>query len=92
MVIGYVLNNNVLFWLCLYMCCRKPVCWADPNAFWPGREDHVRLFLPVMTRSPAMVLFQRIEHTVVPSPGHWPVNHLGYSTSGDIEAHKTYSL
>ncbi|XP_016127595.1 EF-hand calcium-binding domain-containing protein 12 isoform X1 [Sinocyclocheilus grahami] len=71
---------------------KHPVCWVDPNAFWPGREDHVRLFLPVMTSSPAMVLFQRIEHTVVPSPGHWPVNHLGYSTSGDIEAHKTYSL
>ncbi|XP_026069077.1 EF-hand calcium-binding domain-containing protein 12 [Carassius auratus] len=71
---------------------KQPVCWADPNAFWPGREDHVRLFLPVKTSSPAMVLFQRIETTVLPSPGHWPVNHLGYSTSGDIEARKTYTL
>lgn len=66
--------------------------WADSNAFWPGKEDHVRLFLPVKTSSPAMVLFQRIERTAVPSPGHWPVNHLGYSTSGDIEARKMYSL
>ncbi|KTG37791.1 hypothetical protein cypCar_00006820 [Cyprinus carpio] len=71
---------------------KQPVCWADPNAFWPGREDHVRLFLPVMTSSPAMALFQRIETTVLPSPGHWPVNHLGYSTSGDIEARKMYTL
>ncbi|XP_050968417.1 EF-hand calcium-binding domain-containing protein 12 [Labeo rohita] len=71
---------------------KQSVCWADPNAFWPGREDHVRLFLPVMTSSAAMVLFQRIERTAVPSPGHWPVNHLGYSTSGDIEACKTYTL
>ncbi|XP_073708664.1 EF-hand calcium-binding domain-containing protein 12 [Garra rufa] len=62
------------------------------NAFWPGREDHVRLFLPVITSSPAMVLFRRVEHTAVPSPGHWPVNHLGYSTSGDIEARKVYTL
>nr|XP_005166153.2 uncharacterized protein si:dkey-197j19.5 isoform X2 [Danio rerio] len=66
--------------------------WADSNAFWPGKEDHVRLFLPVKTSSPAMVLFQHIERTAVPSPGHWPVNHLGYSTSGDIEARKMYSL
>ncbi|KAK2889360.1 hypothetical protein Q8A67_014735 [Cirrhinus molitorella] len=71
---------------------KQSVCWADPNAFWPGKEDHVRLFLPVMTSSPAMVLFQRIERTAVPSPGHWPVNHLGYSTSGDIDARKMYTL
>ncbi|XP_043098492.1 uncharacterized protein si:dkey-197j19.5 [Puntigrus tetrazona] len=70
----------------------KPVCWTDSNPFWPGKEDHVRLFLPVMTSSPATVLFQRIKHTVAPSPGHWPVNHLGYSTSGDIESRKIYSL
>jgi len=76
------------------MCCRKKqsIRWADPNAFWPGKEDHVRLFLPVVTNSPAKVLFQRIERTVAPSPGNWPVNHLGYSTSGDIEARKMYSL
>ncbi|XP_056316710.1 uncharacterized protein si:dkey-197j19.5 [Danio aesculapii] len=71
---------------------KQSIGWADPNAFWPGKEDHVRLFLPVKTSSPAMVLFQRIERTVVPSPGHWPVNHLGYSTSGDIEARKIYNL
>ncbi|XP_067316158.1 EF-hand calcium-binding domain-containing protein 12 isoform X3 [Pseudorasbora parva] len=71
---------------------KQSLRWADPNAFWPGKEDHVRLFLPVMTSSPAMVLFQRIERTVAPSPGHWPVNHLGYSTSGDIEACKMYTL
>ncbi|KAA0713052.1 hypothetical protein E1301_Tti016459 [Triplophysa tibetana] len=68
------------------------VRWADPNAFWPGREDHVRLLLPVMTRSPAMVLFQHIERSAAPSPGNWPINHLGYSTSGDIEACKIYTL
>ncbi|KAK7144962.1 hypothetical protein R3I94_011143 [Phoxinus phoxinus] len=71
---------------------KQSIRWADPNAFWPGKEDHVRLFLPVVTNSPAMVLFQRIERTVAPSPGHWPVNHLGYSTSGDIEARKMYTL
>ncbi|KAK9973487.1 hypothetical protein ABG768_024214 [Culter alburnus] len=71
---------------------KQSIRWADPNAFWPGKEDHVRLFLPVMTSSPAMVLFQHIERTVAPSPGHWPVNHLGYSTSGDIEARKIYTL
>lgn len=71
---------------------KRSIRWADPNAFWPGKEDHVRLFLPVVTNSPAMVLFQRIERTVAPSPGNWPINHLGYSTSGDIEARKMYTL
>ncbi|XP_056109840.1 EF-hand calcium-binding domain-containing protein 12 [Rhinichthys klamathensis goyatoka] len=71
---------------------KQSIRWADPNAFWPGKEDHVRLFLPVVTNSPAMVLFQRIDRAVAPSPGNWPVNHLGYSTSGDIEARKMYTL
>lgn len=78
--------------VCIYGRNKQTVRWADPNAFWPGREDRVRLFLPVMTRSPAKVLFQRIKHSAAPSPGHWPINHLGYSTSGDIEARKIYTL
>ncbi|XP_065128760.1 EF-hand calcium-binding domain-containing protein 12 isoform X1 [Paramisgurnus dabryanus] len=71
---------------------KKSIGWADPNAFWPGREDHVRLFLPLMPWSPASVLFQCIEHSSAPSSGSWPINHLGYSTSGDIEACKKYTL
>nr|XP_055069706.1 EF-hand calcium-binding domain-containing protein 12 [Misgurnus anguillicaudatus] len=71
---------------------KKSIRWADPNAFWPGREDHVRLYLPLMPRSPASVLFRCIEHSAAPSPGNWPINHLGYSTSGDIEACKKYTL
>lgn len=89
-----LLNKNVFVFVCIYIYGRnkQSVRWADPNAFWPGREDHVRLLLPVMTRSPAMVLFQHIEHSATPSPGSWPINHLGYSTSGDIEACKIYTL
>ncbi|KAL6457959.1 hypothetical protein MHYP_G00331890 [Metynnis hypsauchen] len=65
---------------------------ADPNAFWPGHDGHVRLYQPVMSNHPESVLFQLIVHTPAPSPGHWPVNQAGYFTSGDISAHKTYIL
>ncbi|TRY55005.1 hypothetical protein DNTS_020746, partial [Danionella cerebrum] len=46
--------------------------WADPNAFWPGKEDNVRLYLPMVERSTAMALFQRIDCTPAPGVGHWP--------------------
>ncbi|XP_030632927.1 EF-hand calcium-binding domain-containing protein 12 [Chanos chanos] len=65
---------------------------ADPNAFWPGREEHVRLYLPQVGFSPGGVLFQCIQHTPAPSPGNWPVSPQGYSTSGDIDGHKVYTL
>ncbi|XP_010879882.1 uncharacterized protein si:dkey-197j19.5 isoform X2 [Esox lucius] len=65
---------------------------ADPNAFWPGQDNHVRLYLPRMGLSPEGVLFEHIVHSPAPSPCTWPINNRGYSTSGDIEGHKTYIL
>ncbi|XP_066520142.1 uncharacterized protein si:dkey-197j19.5 [Hoplias malabaricus] len=65
---------------------------ADPNAFWPGHNDHVHLYQPVISYRPESVIFHRVKHTPAPSPGHWPVNQAGYFTSGDINAHKRYTL
>ncbi|KAL0978343.1 hypothetical protein UPYG_G00169300 [Umbra pygmaea] len=65
---------------------------ADPNAFWPGKENHVRLYLPRVGLPPEGVLFEHIVRTPVLSPGHWPINDKGYSTSGDIDGQKTYIL
>uniref|UniRef100_A0A4W5QR41 EF-hand calcium-binding domain-containing protein 12 n=1 Tax=Hucho hucho TaxID=62062 RepID=A0A4W5QR41_9TELE len=65
---------------------------ADPNAFWPGQDNHVRLYLPRVGLSPEGVLFEHIIRSPAPSPGSWPVNDRGYSTSGDIDGHKAYTL
>ncbi|KAJ7999182.1 hypothetical protein DPEC_G00212750 [Dallia pectoralis] len=65
---------------------------ADPNAFWPGQDNHVRLYLPRIGLPPEGVLFEHIVHCPAPSTGTWPINNKGYFTSGDIEGHKTYIL
>eukprot|EP00063_Salmo_salar_P013459 XP_013988294.1 PREDICTED: EF-hand calcium-binding domain-containing protein 12 isoform X2 [Salmo salar] len=65
---------------------------ADPNAFWTGKDNHVRLYLPRVGLSPEGVLFEHIIRSPAPSPGSWPVNDRGYSTSGDIDGHKAYTL
>ncbi|XP_067099287.1 EF-hand calcium-binding domain-containing protein 12 [Osmerus mordax] len=65
---------------------------ANPNAFWPGQDDHVRLYLPQVGISPQEVLFQHIVRSPAPSRGNWPINSQGYSTSGDIDGHKAYTL
>ncbi|XP_055771324.1 EF-hand calcium-binding domain-containing protein 12 [Salvelinus fontinalis] len=65
---------------------------ADPNAFWTGQDNHVRLYLPRVGLSPEGVLFEHIIRSPAPSPGSWPVNDRGYSTSGDIDGHKAYTL
>lgn len=71
----------------------KPSCRrADPNAFWPGQDNHVRLYLPRAEITPEGVLFEHIVRSPAPSPGNWPVNDRGYSTSGDIDGHKAYIL
>ncbi|XP_041745152.2 EF-hand calcium-binding domain-containing protein 12-like [Coregonus clupeaformis] len=67
-------------------------CRADPNAFWPGQDNHVRLYLPRVGLSPEGVLFEHIIRSPAPSPGNWPVSDRGYSTSGDIDGHKAYTL
>ncbi|XP_022531481.2 EF-hand calcium-binding domain-containing protein 12 isoform X2 [Astyanax mexicanus] len=75
------------------MSRRQPLSrWADPNAFWPSHDSHVRLCLPVKSNRPENVLFQLIEHTPPSCPGHWPVNQAGYFTSGDITKNKSYIL
>nr|XP_029539121.1 EF-hand calcium-binding domain-containing protein 12 isoform X2 [Oncorhynchus nerka] len=65
---------------------------ADPNAFWTGQDNHVRLYLPRVGLSPEGVLFEHIIRSPAPSPGSWPVNDKGYFTSGDIDGHKAYTL
>ncbi|KAI4905754.1 hypothetical protein NFI96_018690 [Prochilodus magdalenae] len=41
------------------MSRRQPLAQrADPNAFWPGHDAHVRLYHPVMPNRPENVLFQ----------------------------------
>ncbi|XP_036806270.1 EF-hand calcium-binding domain-containing protein 12 isoform X3 [Oncorhynchus mykiss] len=65
---------------------------ADPNAFWTGQDNHVRLYLPRVGLSPEGVLFEHIIRSPAPSPGSWPVNDRGYFTSGDIDGHKAYTL
>ncbi|XP_062853087.1 uncharacterized protein si:dkey-197j19.5 isoform X2 [Trichomycterus rosablanca] len=65
---------------------------ADSNAFWPGHDGHMRLYLPAMSNRHESVLFSRVEHTPVPCNGHWPINQAGYYTSGDINRHKVYTL
>ncbi|XP_018612133.1 EF-hand calcium-binding domain-containing protein 12 isoform X2 [Scleropages formosus] len=72
---------------------RHPVTHgADSNAFWPGHEDHVRLYLPRVGISSEHVLFQPIRHNPVPCPACWPINEKGYYTSGNIDGNKTYTL
>ncbi|XP_064822301.1 EF-hand calcium-binding domain-containing protein 12 isoform X2 [Oncorhynchus masou masou] len=65
---------------------------ADPNAFWTGQDNHLRLYLPRVGLSPEGVLFEHIIRSPAPSPGSWPVNDRGYFTSGDIDGHKAYTL
>ncbi|XP_035379854.1 uncharacterized protein si:dkey-197j19.5 [Electrophorus electricus] len=65
---------------------------ATTCAFWPGHDGHVRVYEPVMSRRPEGVLFYHVEHPPDPSPGHWPVNQAGYSTSGDINGCRIYTL
>ncbi|XP_072539178.1 EF-hand calcium-binding domain-containing protein 12 isoform X2 [Salminus brasiliensis] len=65
---------------------------ADPNAFWPGHDSHVRFYQPERSNRPENVLFHLIKHNPATSPGHWPVNQAGYFTSGDINKNKTYCL
>ncbi|KAL4655271.1 hypothetical protein GN956_G5147 [Arapaima gigas] len=65
---------------------------VDFNAFWPGHEDHVRLYLPQVGIPSQHVLFHHIRHNPVPSPACWPINEKGYYTSGNIDGNKTYTL
>ncbi|KAL2091017.1 hypothetical protein ACEWY4_013280 [Coilia grayii] len=65
---------------------------ADPNAFWPGQDDHIRLYQSQVGIPPESCLFEHVTREPAPSVGAWPVNDRGYSTSGDIEGHKAYTL
>ncbi|KAK6321339.1 hypothetical protein J4Q44_G00083150 [Coregonus suidteri] len=49
---------------------------ANPNSFWPGQDNHVRLYLPRVGLSPEGVLFEHIVHSPAPAPA------TGLSTTG----------
>ncbi|XP_063072781.1 EF-hand calcium-binding domain-containing protein 12 [Engraulis encrasicolus] len=65
---------------------------ADPNAFWPGQDDHIRLYQPEVGIPPETCLFECVSREPAPAVGSWPLNDKGYYTSGDIDGRKAYAL